>query len=32
VIIVIGICGLALDQSLLWLRHRFVHWQREDRP
>jgi ABC-type nitrate/sulfonate/bicarbonate transport system permease component len=28
-IIVIGICGLILDQALLWLRHRAVYWQRE---
>jgi NitT/TauT family transport system permease protein len=28
-IIVIGICGLVLDQALLWLRHRAVYWQRE---
>jgi NitT/TauT family transport system permease protein len=27
-IIVIGICGLVLDQALLVLRHRIVHWQR----
>jgi NitT/TauT family transport system permease protein len=29
-IIVIGICGLALDQALLVLRHRVVYWQREE--
>jgi len=29
-IIVIGICGLALDQVLLALRHRVVYWQREE--
>jgi NitT/TauT family transport system permease protein len=28
-IIVIGICGLVLDQALLLLRHRAVYWQRE---
>ncbi len=28
-IIVIGVCGFALDQCLAWLRHRIVHWQRE---
>jgi NitT/TauT family transport system permease protein len=28
-IIVIGICGLALDQGLLLLRHHMVYWQRE---
>ena len=28
-IIVIGICGLVLDQGLLLLRHRLVYWQRE---
>ena len=28
-IIVIGICGLVLDQALLLLRRRAVHWQRE---
>jgi NitT/TauT family transport system permease protein len=28
-IIVIGICGLALDQTLLLLRHYLVYWQRE---
>jgi NitT/TauT family transport system permease protein len=28
-IIVIGICGLVLDQALLWLRRRAVYWQRE---
>jgi len=28
-IIVIGICGLVLDQALLLLRHRVVYWQRE---
>jgi ABC-type nitrate/sulfonate/bicarbonate transport system permease component len=28
-IIVIGLCGLVLDQALLWLRHRAVYWQRE---
>jgi len=28
-IVVIGICGLALDQAVLFLRHRVVHWQRE---
>jgi ABC-type nitrate/sulfonate/bicarbonate transport system permease component len=27
--IVIGICGLALDQALLLLRRRAVYWQRE---
>jgi NitT/TauT family transport system permease protein len=29
-IIVIGICGLVLDQALLVLRHRVVYWQREE--
>ena len=29
-IIVIGICGLLLDQALLLLRHRAVYWQREE--
>jgi NitT/TauT family transport system permease protein len=29
-IIVIGICGLVLDQGLLLLRHRLVYWQREE--
>ena len=29
-IIVIGVCGLVLDQFLLLLRRRFVHWQREE--
>ena len=29
-IIVIGICGLALDQALLLLRHSAIHWQREE--
>ena len=28
-IIVIGICGLVLDQALLLLRHRAIYWQRE---
>jgi NitT/TauT family transport system permease protein len=28
-IIVIGICGLLLDQAMLLLRHRVVYWQRE---
>jgi NitT/TauT family transport system permease protein len=28
-IVVIGICGLALDQALLLLRRRAVYWQRE---
>jgi NitT/TauT family transport system permease protein len=28
-IIVIGICGLALDQTLLLLRRHLVYWQRE---
>jgi NitT/TauT family transport system permease protein len=28
-IIVIGICGLVLDQALLLLRRRAVYWQRE---
>jgi NitT/TauT family transport system permease protein len=28
-IIVIGICGLLLDQGLLLVRRRVVHWQRE---
>ncbi len=30
-IVVIGICGLALDQVLLMLRWRFLYWQREAR-
>jgi NitT/TauT family transport system permease protein len=29
-IIVIGICGLVLDQALLILRRRVVYWQREE--
>jgi len=29
-IIVIGICGLALDQALLLLRRNAVYWQREE--
>ena len=29
-IIVIGLCGLVLDQALLVLRHRAVYWQREE--
>jgi NitT/TauT family transport system permease protein len=29
-IVVIGICGLVLDQALLALRHRLVYWQREE--
>ena len=29
-IIVIGICGLALDQALLLLRHSAIYWQREE--
>jgi NitT/TauT family transport system permease protein len=29
-IIVIGICGLVLDQVLLAVRRRAVHWQREE--
>src|SRR5262249_36320546 len=28
-IIVIGICGLVLDQALLLFRHRAVYWQRD---
>jgi NitT/TauT family transport system permease protein len=28
-IIVIGICGLVLDQAMLLARHRVVYWQRE---
>ncbi len=28
-IVVIGVCGFALDQCLALLRHRVVHWQRE---
>ncbi|MFL6798004.1 MAG: ABC transporter permease [Xanthobacteraceae bacterium] len=28
-IVVIALCGLALDQTLLLLRHRLVYWQRE---
>jgi NitT/TauT family transport system permease protein len=28
-IVVIGVCGLALDQALLWLRGRIVYWERE---
>ena len=30
-IVVIGCCGLALDQGMLFLRRRLVHWQLEDR-
>jgi NitT/TauT family transport system permease protein len=30
-IVVIGICGLALDQALLSVRRRAVYWQREER-
>src|SRR5947208_2794359 len=29
-IIVIGVCGLVLDQALLALRQRHVYWQREE--
>jgi NitT/TauT family transport system permease protein len=29
-IVVIGICGLVLDQALLALRQRHVYWQREE--
>jgi NitT/TauT family transport system permease protein len=29
-ILVIGVCGFALDRALLGLRRRFVHWERED--
>ena len=29
-IIVIGLCGLVLDQALLLLRHKAVYWQREE--
>jgi NitT/TauT family transport system permease protein len=29
-ILVIGVCGFALDRALLWLRRRLVHWERED--
>ena len=28
--LVIGVCGFALDRALLWLRHRLVHWEREE--
>jgi NitT/TauT family transport system permease protein len=28
-IIVIGLCGLVLDQAMLLMRHRVVYWQRE---
>src|SRR5712671_2810044 len=28
-IVVIGVCGLVLDQAMLLLRHRVVYWQRE---
>jgi NitT/TauT family transport system permease protein len=28
-IIVIGVCGFALDQILVLLRRRVVHWQQE---
>jgi NitT/TauT family transport system permease protein len=28
-IVMIGICGLVLDQGLLLLRHHVVYWQRE---
>lgn len=30
-ILVIGICGFVIDQALLWLRLRLVHWERNDR-
>ena len=29
-ILVIGVCGFVLDQGLLWLRIRIVHWERQD--
>jgi NitT/TauT family transport system permease protein len=29
-IVVIGLCGLALDQAMLLLRHRLVYWEREE--
>jgi NitT/TauT family transport system permease protein len=29
-ILVIGVCGFALDGVLLLLRRKFVHWERED--
>jgi NitT/TauT family transport system permease protein len=29
--LIIGICGFALDRILLSLRHSLVHWEREDR-
>ena len=29
-IIVIGLCGLALDQAMLLLRRRLVYWEREE--
>jgi NitT/TauT family transport system permease protein len=31
-IVVIGFCGFTLDQGLLLLRRRVVHWQRETTP
>jgi NitT/TauT family transport system permease protein len=31
-ILVIGCCGLALDQALLLLRHHMVYWQQEPAP
>jgi ABC-type nitrate/sulfonate/bicarbonate transport system permease component len=31
-IIVIGICGFALDQLLLLLRRHFVYWQKGESP
>jgi NitT/TauT family transport system permease protein len=29
-ILVIGVCGCVLDQALLWLRRKVVHWERQD--
>jgi ABC-type nitrate/sulfonate/bicarbonate transport system permease component len=26
-IFVIGVCGFALDQALLWVQRRVVYWQ-----
>jgi NitT/TauT family transport system permease protein len=29
-IIMIGVCGFTLDQGMIWLRRRVVHWQRDE--
>ena len=29
-IIVIGVCGFALDQGMIFLQRRIIHWQRDD--